>query len=259
MKILITSGGTKAPIDSVRDVTNKSKGRFGAEIAKLCVEAGHEVTFLRAAGSKSPFVWECDQTIENHWATELQRFADHYNWCGKYRGLFQDVRYENFGEYVRNVEYFTPHVDAVVLAAAVSDYSPKYRFGKISSDGPLTIEMSPNAKVISRVRQWSRNPDRLFLVGFKMLVEAGSDALKYAAVESIRKNRCDMVVANDYATLHLDGHKTLVVEPHWLLDTAGRCAWECDSINATEYSKAERAAAVVERLNKHAKRIAERP
>ena len=33
MKILVTSGGTKIPIDRVRDITNMSTGTFGSKIA----------------------------------------------------------------------------------------------------------------------------------------------------------------------------------------------------------------------------------
>ena len=254
MKILIASGGTKAAIDTVRDVTNKSKGRFGAEIAKLCVEAGHDVTFLRADGSESPFVWKSDQTKDHNWSAELQAFADHYNWCQRYRARFEEVRFEQYGDYVRKVEMIVPDMDAVVLAAAVSDYSPKYKYGKISTLGPLTVEMSPNTKVISRVRGWNPKPE-LFLVGFKMLVGASFEPLILAATMSIRQNKCDMVVANDYETLHLSDHKTLIIEPDQ--PEPGQKAWECKHHKSSIYTKDKRAAAVVDRLNQHAQRISQ--
>jgi phosphopantothenoylcysteine synthetase/decarboxylase len=37
MKILITSGGTKVPIDSVRHIGNFSTGRYGSEIADYLI------------------------------------------------------------------------------------------------------------------------------------------------------------------------------------------------------------------------------
>jgi phosphopantothenoylcysteine synthetase/decarboxylase len=43
MKILITSGGTKIPIDTVRDITNMSTGTFGTKIAEECLRKGHDV------------------------------------------------------------------------------------------------------------------------------------------------------------------------------------------------------------------------
>jgi len=53
MKILITSGGTKVKIDDVRHIGNMSTGKFGTEIARECLLAGHDVTLLRAKNSKS--------------------------------------------------------------------------------------------------------------------------------------------------------------------------------------------------------------
>ncbi len=37
MKILITSGGTRVPIDSVRSITNMSKGTYGKNLLVECV------------------------------------------------------------------------------------------------------------------------------------------------------------------------------------------------------------------------------
>ena len=42
MKILITSGGTKVPIDRVRSITNMSCGTFGSRIADAFYSNEHE-------------------------------------------------------------------------------------------------------------------------------------------------------------------------------------------------------------------------
>ena len=68
MKILITSGGTKVPIDRVRSITNMSCGTFGSRIADAFFSKGLEVfrtgtehgnpiekiTFFMAKGSRRP-------------------------------------------------------------------------------------------------------------------------------------------------------------------------------------------------------------
>ena len=46
MKILITSGGTKVPIDDVRSITNMSSGKFGAEIAAIFTSQKNKVVYL---------------------------------------------------------------------------------------------------------------------------------------------------------------------------------------------------------------------
>lgn len=58
MKILVTSGGTKIPIDKVRDITNMSKGTFGSKIATELLKLGHEIIFFKAKNSKSPFKFD---------------------------------------------------------------------------------------------------------------------------------------------------------------------------------------------------------
>ena len=68
MKILITSGGTKVPIDRVRSITNMSHGTFGSRIADAFFNDGlkvfrignehgtpiEKITFFMAKGSRKP-------------------------------------------------------------------------------------------------------------------------------------------------------------------------------------------------------------
>jgi phosphopantothenoylcysteine decarboxylase/phosphopantothenate--cysteine ligase len=53
LKILITSGGTKIPIDAVRYITNMSSGTFGAKIATQALKHNLIVHFLHAENSKT--------------------------------------------------------------------------------------------------------------------------------------------------------------------------------------------------------------
>ncbi len=46
MKLLVTAGPTREPIDAVRFITNASSGQMGYAIAAAAVAAGHEVTLL---------------------------------------------------------------------------------------------------------------------------------------------------------------------------------------------------------------------
>ena len=50
MKILITTGPTREPIDAVRFISNRSSGRMGVAIAKAAINAGHQVTILHGPG-----------------------------------------------------------------------------------------------------------------------------------------------------------------------------------------------------------------
>lgn len=46
MKILITSGGTRVPIDSVRHIANMSTGRYGAELADAFLDMERDINVL---------------------------------------------------------------------------------------------------------------------------------------------------------------------------------------------------------------------
>ena len=54
MKVLITAGATREPIDEVRFLSNVSTGATGAALAENFARRGHEVTLLRGAGAVAP-------------------------------------------------------------------------------------------------------------------------------------------------------------------------------------------------------------
>jgi len=71
MKVLITSGGTKVPIDKVRFITNMSSGTFGSRIALEALMTGNDVIFLHAEKSKTPFSGVVDVIDEPEAAGDL--------------------------------------------------------------------------------------------------------------------------------------------------------------------------------------------
>ena len=98
MRVLITAGGTREPIDEARVIANTSTGRLGARVAGAAVAAGHEVLLLHGMQAARP---------------------------GSAR-----VRCEVFdtgGELARLLERHAPQADAVFHAAAVSDFVPTRR------------------------------------------------------------------------------------------------------------------------------------
>jgi phosphopantothenate-cysteine ligase len=105
--------------------------------------------------------------------------------------------------------------DAVVLAAAVSDYDVVNKVdGKIRTKVNLTIELKPLPKLISRVRAW-RHPlsSHMTLVGFKLLVSSTMAELTDAARASMVSNQCDIVIANDLRDIKASKHMILIVKP----------------------------------------------
>lgn len=209
MKILITSGGTKVPIDTVRDITNMSRGTFGSKLAHEALLMGCGVIFLRAKGSKSPFTWNIDLGSEEFDTRKLEELLDLKN---KYRDNFVDRRYRDYDDYADELESLLKdwRPDAVVLAAAVSDYGVDAIPGKARSSDEMTIQLKPLPKLIRRVKEWSPTT---FLVGFKLMVDVSKTELFETAMRSIHENHCDMVVGNDLKDLQAGTHDVMLVRP----------------------------------------------
>ncbi|KXT76525.1 Phosphopantothenoylcysteine synthetase [Streptococcus sp. DD12] len=96
MKILITSGGTSQPIDSVRSVTNRSTGQLGTFVARQFLKNGHEVTLVTTQTAIKP---------EDHPALTL-------------------VLVETVSDVQEILERLVPVHDALIHAMAISDYDP---------------------------------------------------------------------------------------------------------------------------------------
>ena len=54
LRVLVTAGGTREPIDPVRVLTNASSGKTGYAVARAAHESGAEVTLIAADGTETP-------------------------------------------------------------------------------------------------------------------------------------------------------------------------------------------------------------
>ena len=54
MRLLVTAGPTREPIDPVRYLSNRSSGKMGYAIAEAGLEAGHEVILISGPVSLAP-------------------------------------------------------------------------------------------------------------------------------------------------------------------------------------------------------------
>lgn len=209
LNVLITSGGTKVPIDSVRSIGNMSSGTFGSKIGYEALRAGHKVTFLMAEGSKSPLGLRFDEkdSIEAMLRGVARNVVDRIRFGKRLR----TATYSTFVQYeiALEKEVRASNYDAIVLAAAVSDYGvANATVGKIRSTSDMTIQLTPLPKLISKIRLWDPDPA---LVGFKLLVNSTQLELVAAAADSIIKNGCDLVVANDLRDIKEGAHKVTLV------------------------------------------------
>jgi phosphopantothenoylcysteine synthetase/decarboxylase len=178
MKILVTAGATREPIDAVRFISNVSSGATGAAIAEFLATAGHEVTLLHGEG------------------------AVRSNANGVTCGAFGST--EQLGA---RLESTLCHgaFDALVHAAAVADYRPETAHaGKLSSSADeLTLRLVPTPKLLPRLKSWSPTPLRV--LGFKLTAGADPAARAAAVGKLFAAGGVDAVVHNDMDELGAAG------------------------------------------------------
>jgi phosphopantothenoylcysteine decarboxylase/phosphopantothenate--cysteine ligase len=165
LRVLVTAGGTREPIDSVRYIGNSSSGRMGFALAATARRRGAEVTLVTAnVGIQEP----AGVTVHRvHSAAELEQI------CKR--------------------EF--PACDVLLMAAAVADFRPASpEDGKIKKAGRshLTIELEPTPDVLRGLSDRRRQDQTL--VAFA--AEHGAGGLEHARAKLAGKG-VDAVVFND--------------------------------------------------------------
>ena len=165
LRVLVTAGGTREPIDSVRYVGNRSSGRMGLALAEEAARRGAEVTLVAAnVGLPAPAGVE---RIDVSTAAELLDAAER---------AFADA-------------------DVLLMAAAVADFRPasavEDKIVKSGRDG-LALELEPTADVLATLAG-ARRPGQT-LIGFA--AEHGDGAVERGRAKLERKG-LDAIVVND--------------------------------------------------------------
>jgi phosphopantothenoylcysteine decarboxylase/phosphopantothenate--cysteine ligase len=182
MRILLTAGPTREPIDAVRFISNRSSGKLGLAVAAAAVDAGHDVTLLLgpgpapapAPGSEWNPASPCCCTYRFESSAELQQLLDaHFKDC-----------------------------DLLIMAAAVADYRPAtVAEGKLPRhpDKPLVLELQPVPDLVALAAKGKRSDQRI--VAFA-LEEAAT--LEARATEKMRRKGVDAILANPLGTMESD-------------------------------------------------------
>lgn len=199
MNILVTGGGTVAPIDDVRQITNTSSGRFSSAITEAALRRGARVWHLHTPGALVPFHegtrFDPDADLDEE--IDRLRFMKAERDAVRDRLTLVPLRTGTVPEYaeaLRSILAENP-IDVVFLAMAVSDYAPEPNSGKLSSDREeLVLHCRRLPKVIDSVRD--RAPD-VYLVGFKLTSGATDEELIARARRANEVTRADLTVAND--------------------------------------------------------------
>ena len=162
-RVLVSAGGTREPLDSVRFLGNRSSGRMGAAIAEEARRRGAEVTLL-AANLAVPPPGDV-AVVDTPTAADLEREA-----------------------------LARSDADVIVMTAAVADYRPSVPSAskRPKASSPWNVELEPTADVLAALGA-ARRPGQV-LVGF---AADGRDPGLERAREKRRAKGVDVMVFND--------------------------------------------------------------
>ncbi len=176
LKVVVTAGGTREPIDAVRVIANRSSGKQGYAIAAEAAARGAQVVLVSTVELPQPANVEvlAVETAEQMYTAVFTHAA----------------------------------ADVVVMAAAVADFRPKLSApGKLKKqDGPPEIVLEPTPDILAELGAGKR-PGQV-LVGFA----AETEDLVANASSKLASKQLDLIVANDVGAPGVGfGHDTNAV------------------------------------------------
>jgi len=178
MRLLITAGPTREPIDEVRFLSNRSSGKLGIALAQSAQSLGHQVTLLLGP--------VCAETtaIESQ-GVNVVRFQS----CADLQAILN----EQF-----------PSCDTLIMAAAVADYRPiQVHNGKLprarDKSSKSTLELEPTPDLVASLTPGKRADQRVVAFALEQ-----SDVLMERATAKMKRKSVDAIVANPLDSMESD-------------------------------------------------------
>ena len=174
VRVVVSAGGTREPLDPVRYIGNRSSGRQGIAVALAAADRGADVTLVvahveteaAASARRHPRI----QTVEVGTAADLQSV----------------------------VGAAAVGADVVVMAAAVSDYRvaavSDTKLAKETDDG-LTLELVQNPDILAGLA--AARPDGQTIVGFAAETEPDRERLLERGRRKRERKGADLLVVNE--------------------------------------------------------------
>lgn len=159
LRLLVTAGPTREPIDPVRFISNRASGHFGYAVAQAAARRGHRVVLLSGPTALAPPAVVRTESFET--AADLaQALRRWWRWC-----------------------------DAVVMTAAVSDFrAPRRAAAKLARAGRLRLDLVATPDIIGAL---GRRKGRRVLVGCAL----ESNRVTAGAARKLVQKHLDLIVA----------------------------------------------------------------
>jgi phosphopantothenoylcysteine synthetase/decarboxylase len=199
-EVFVTAGSTRAYLDAVRYISNRSSGRLGATIAAECLRRGAYVSFFHSEGAITP---------------KLLKHLDEVELPDDDLSRLDMIEIETVAELAGAIERELKegYYDIAIHAMSVLDFIPDITSvlpGQTKNDlDEWDIKLVPTPKVIDMIKRIS--PDTL-LVGFKLTVNVTPENLEKEAQELMQQSGADMVVANDLGQIKAGSFLSTLIE-----------------------------------------------
>jgi len=165
-RILVSAGPTLEAIDPVRFVGNRSSGKMGFAIASAAAQRGAEVTLITG-----PVVRETPRNVKR-------------------------IDVESAQEMLTAVLAQTKKTDAVIMSAAVADFTPihpaKHKIKKQPGSETLKLTLKATPDILAILGKRKR---KMMLVGFALETKDGLTGAK----NKLRKKNLDLIVLNSFS------------------------------------------------------------
>jgi phosphopantothenoylcysteine synthetase/decarboxylase len=183
VRILITAGPTREPLDPVRFLTNRSSGKMGYALAHAFIHAGHSVLLI-----SGPTALDVPDRVDF-------------------------IPVETAADMHQAVKHMLGRVEIAVFTAAVADYTPAVvadqKLKKTAAG--MTLELVRTPDILGAARNEFGFTGTL--VGFA----AETENLEANARDKLLRKHCDLIVANDVAKpgfgFDSDHNEVLLVYP----------------------------------------------
>jgi phosphopantothenoylcysteine decarboxylase/phosphopantothenate--cysteine ligase len=164
IKVVVTAGGTREPLDPVRYIGNRSSGKMGFALAQAAFARGAEVTLISANTNLDTLVGI--KHIKVITAREMQEAL---------------------------LKLYDTQ-DIVIMAAAVADYRPEIveeqKIKKSLEQNEWCLKLIKNPDIISELGKIKKQQ---ILIGFA----AETENLEANALKKIKSKNLDLIVANN--------------------------------------------------------------
>ena len=226
MNIIITAGGTIEPIDAVRSITNKSSGKLGQMIAIECLKQFPNCFIYYLHGKNAD-----ELNLDNNFRHECVKIGSADDLLKVVTKLLTRKPIDLFVHAMAVADYTTESViDTDKLKSLIKNniHTPTNELidqlfddaiidnsSKISSNSDIMIKLKPTPKIIKSIKELS---PYTFLVGFKLVNDVNTETMFNAGFDLLRKNRCNLVLANDLAKINNYRHPGMLIYPEKTMD-----------------------------------------